>query len=97
MKNTNVYHLPDGFKINTVPPDYSLSIDLMDVNVNYQQKDNVVQIDSAYATKRAMIPIERYNLVKEFRAALAKKSDQYIVFKKTSDISSEAKDFINKK
>ncbi len=94
IKNTNVYHLPEGFKISSLPSNYLLSIDLMDVAVNYQQKENTVIVDSSYSTKRYTIPVDHYNQVRDFRKELSKKNDQYIVLKKSSDISSEAKDYI---
>lgn len=94
IKNTNIYHVPDGYKVNSVPSSYSLSIDMMDVSVNYQQKDNVVQVDSSYRTKRSTIPVEHYSQVKDFRKELSKKTDQYIIFKKSTAISSEAKDWV---
>jgi hypothetical protein len=96
IKNTNIYHLPEGFKINAVPSSYSLSIDMMDVAVNYQQKDNTIQVDSSYRTKRSLIPIERYAQVKDFRKDLSKKNEQYIILKKTSEVSDQAKDWVKK-
>jgi len=96
IKNTNTYHLPDGFKVGTLPPSYSLSLEIMDASVTYQQKDQIVQVDSTYATKRCSIPIERYTQVKDFRKELAKKSEQYIILKRSSDLSPEAKSFMNK-
>jgi hypothetical protein len=96
IKNTNTYHIPEGFKMGSMPASFSLSIDLMDASVTYQQKENTVQVDTAYATKRCSIPLDRYNQVRDFRKELDKKDNQYVVLKKTSDLSPEAKDFIKK-
>jgi hypothetical protein len=94
IKNSNTYHIPDGFKITSLPSNYTLSVDLMDVAVNYLQKDNIVEINSVYRTKRCNIPVDRYAQVKDFRKELFKKVDQYIILKKASDLSSEAKDWV---
>ncbi|MBF0491016.1 MAG: transglutaminase domain-containing protein, partial [Candidatus Omnitrophica bacterium] len=95
IRNTNTYYLPEGYKINSAPASYSLSIDSLDVAVNYSQKDNTIKVDSSYITKRCSIPIERYNQVKDFRKELSKKNDQYIVLKTASDLSNDAKKFMN--
>lgn len=96
IKNTNIYKLPDGFKTDTLPPSYSLSVDLMEASVKYQQKEETIQVDSSYRTKRALIPTETYPQIKNFRKELAKKNEEYIILKKSSNIPSEAKDFIRK-
>ena len=95
IKNINTYHVPEGFKVNFIPPSYSLSIDLMDVQANYQNKENSVEIVSSYRTKRCSMPAERYGQVKDFRKDLFKKNDQYIILKKSFDINPQAKDRIN--
>ena len=96
IKNDNVYHLPDGFQIDFVPSSYSLSSDLMDVFVNYLKKDSTVEIHSLYRTKRSVIPPERYSQLRDFRKDLFKKTDQYVVLKKSFEVSTEAKDWVKK-
>ncbi len=95
MKTVNTYHVPEGFNVNFVPPSYSLSVDMMDVQANYQSTENTVEIASAYHIKRANVPIERYGQVKDFRKDLFKKNDRYIILKKSSDVSPQAKERIN--
>ena len=94
IKNINIYHVPSGFKIDSTPSNYSLSSDLIDVAVNYLRKEDAVEINTTYRTKRCMIPPERYIQVKDFRKELFKKSDQYVILKKTSDVAPEAKDWV---
>ena len=96
IKNFNTYHLPEGFKVDSLPETYSLSSDLMDVSANYLKKDNNIEIDSAYHIKRGTIDLEKYNIIRDFRKELSKKLDQYVVLKKSSEISSEAKDWVKK-
>jgi len=96
IKNSNTYHVPEGFKINFVPSNYSLSGDLMEMTTNYSQKDNLIEIDSTYRIKRCSVPVERYPQLRDFRMELSKKTDQYIILKKSSDISPEAKDWVKK-
>ncbi|MBI3602702.1 MAG: DUF3857 domain-containing transglutaminase family protein [Candidatus Omnitrophica bacterium] len=94
VKNINIYHIPDGFKVNFMPSNYALTIDLMDVSANYLKKDNTVGVDSTYRTKRSIVAVNRYQQVRDFRKELFKKNDQYVVLKKTSSLPPEAKDWI---
>ena len=95
IKNDNTYHMPDGFKIDFVPSNYSLGMEFMEVAATFSKKDDkTVEVSTIYRAKRAQIPVDHYAQVKDFRKQLFKKNDQYIVLKKSSDISPEAKDFI---
>ncbi len=94
IKNINIYHIPDGFKVDFVPSNYSLTIDLMEVSANYLKKEDTVEVDSAYLIKRTTIPVERYSQVRDFRKELFTKSDQYIILKKSSNVPSQAKEWI---
>ncbi len=94
IKSNNTYRIPDGFKVDFVPANYSLDTDLMNVSVNYFKKDNTVEINSIYNTKRCSIVPEHYQEVRNFRKELAPKNNQYVVLKKTSSLEPEAKDWI---
>ncbi len=98
IKNVNTYHIPDQFKVNFLPQSYTMSIDFMDVEVDYQNKENFIEITSNYHTKRCTIPAERYGQLKNFAKDLFKKNDQYIVLKKSSEPepTGEAKEAVKK-
>ncbi len=95
IKNTNTYHIPAGYVIDFLPADYDLGIDFLDVSMHYTKGDAQVVVDGVSRMKRATVSSSRYEEVKAFRNELYKKNDQYIVLKKTN-VSSEAKDWIQK-
>ncbi|MBI4308946.1 MAG: DUF3857 and transglutaminase domain-containing protein [Candidatus Omnitrophica bacterium] len=94
IKNTNVYHVPEGYKVDFVPENYKLGIDFVDVSADYANGGSAVTVNTEYRMKRASMPPQRYGQVKQFRDELTKKDDQYIVLKKKSQLANEAKEWI---
>ena len=80
--NRNTYHIPEGLKINFIPPDYNLTTDFMQVSTKYTKGDGTITVESIYHLKRATIPVQGYADVKKFRDELDKKNELYIVLKK---------------
>jgi len=96
IRNTNTYHVPDGYKIDFVPQDFKMSIDFVDVSANYDAKGDSVTVNTVYRMKRALIPAQRYPEIRDFRKELSKKSDQYIILRQRSHASSQAKEWFKK-
>jgi|GEM_PF-207834 len=96
VKNTNTYHVPEGYQVNFVPQDYQLGVDFMDVSADYRKDGQTVVVNSLTRMKRARVAPQRYGEVKALRNELYKKNDQYIVLKAVSQVSPEAKDWIKK-
>ena len=82
IQNTNVYHLPAGYAIDFLPPNYKLSVDFADINAEYVGADAMATVKTAYRFKRATVPANRYQEIKNFRADVYKKNDQYVVLRK---------------
>ena len=96
VKNTNTYRFPDTFNIDSLPQAYDLNNEFMQVIVGYKKDGNSVTAEALYRTKRALLDPSRYDEVKKFRDELLKKNDQYVVLKRKSNISADAKDWIKK-
>jgi len=92
--NRNTYHIPEGLKINFVPPDYDLRSDFMEASVKYTKDDGTITVESIYHLKRATIPRQGFADVKKFREELDKKNDMYIVLKKLSNVGPETESWI---
>ncbi len=92
--NRNTYHIPEGLKINFVPPDYNLETDFMQVSVKYTKGDGTITVESVYHLKRATIPVQGFADVKKFRDELDKKNELYIVLKKKSNVAPETETWI---
>ncbi|MBI3314919.1 MAG: transglutaminase domain-containing protein, partial [Candidatus Omnitrophica bacterium] len=96
VKNTNTYHVPEGYQVNFVPKDYQMGIDFMDVSADYRKDGQTVVVNTLTRMKRARVSPQRYGEVKAFRNELYKKNDQYIVLKAKSQVSPQAKDWVKK-
>lgn len=96
IENTNIYHVPEGFKVDFVPANYALNIDFAQVSGDFRQSADSVTVNTVYRLKRARIESKRYGEVRKFRQELYKKNDQYIILKKKSTASDQAKDWVNK-
>ncbi len=94
IKNSNTYHIANGLKVDFVPADYDLQTNFMQVTTKYTQGDNTVTVESIYRLKRAVLPAQAYAEVKKFRDELDKKSQQYIVLKKKSNLAPETKTWV---
>jgi hypothetical protein len=92
--NRNTYHIPDGLKINFVPPDYDLATDFMQVSTKYTKGDGTITVESIYHLKRATIPVQGYGDVKKFRDELDQKSELYIVLKKITNVTPQAASWV---
>lgn len=93
--NSNVYHVPEGYKIDFLPKDYNLRIDFAEVTGAYKvDQEGAISVDTEYRMQRAKVPAERYKEITDFREALFKKNDQYVVLKKKEQTSEQAKDWI---
>ena len=92
--NRNTYHIPEGLKINFVPPDYNLKTDFMQATVKYTKGDGTITVESIYRLKRATIPRQGFAGVKKFREELDKKNGMYIVLKKKSNVEPETENWI---
>ena len=97
VKTTNVYRIPEGFKLDFLPKDYKLSVDFFEVEVSYAAGDNnTVTVNSIYRMKRALLPPQRYSEVKQFRAQIDKHNAQYVVLRKKADVAPQAQEWLNK-
>ncbi len=96
IQNTSVYHIPQGYKVDFVPKDFQLNIDFVDISSTFRNDKDTVTANSMYRMKRAEIPPQRYAEVKKFREQLYQRTEQYIVLKKSSSITDQAKDWIKK-
>jgi hypothetical protein len=94
--NCNTYHIPEGLKINFIPPDYDLKTDFMEASVKYTKGDGTVLVESAYQLKRITIPKQGFADVKKFRDELDKKSELYIILQKKSNVAPETETWIKK-
>ncbi len=92
--NRNTYHIPEGLKINFVPPDYNLATDFMRATTKYTKGDGTITVESIYHLKRAAIPLQGFADVKKFRDELDKKNGLYIVLKKKTNVAPEAETWI---
>ena len=92
--NRNTYHIPDGMKINFIPPDFDMSSAFMQVTTKYTKGDGTITVESIYHLKRANIPVQGFADIKKFREELDKKYGLYIVLKKKSGISSDTENWI---
>jgi hypothetical protein len=95
--NRNTYHIPEDLKIIFVPSDYDLESDFMQADVKYTKGDGSITVESTYRLKRAAIPRQGFAGVKKFRDELEKKSEQYIVLKKKSNVAPETENWIKNK
>ena len=92
--NRNTYHIPEGLKINFIPPDYDLTADFMRASTKYTKGDGTITVESIYHLKRATIPTQGYADVKKFREELDKKNELYLVLKKKTNVAAEAESWI---
>ena len=92
--NRNTYHIPEGLKINFVPPDYNLKTDFMQATVKYIKGDGTITVESVYHLNRATIPKQGFGEVKKFRDELDKKNALYIVLKKKTNAAPETETWI---
>ncbi len=96
VNNVNEYHWPEEYDIESIPENYDLNTDFMQVAVTYTKRDKSVIVHSRYRTKRLLLEAKRYGEVKTFRDNLMAKNDLYVILKKKSNVSPEAKDWIKK-
>ncbi len=96
IQNTNIYEVPDGFAVDFIPPDYDLSVDFSSVSAKYIKSENSVSVTTELRLKRALIDAKRYKEVQDFRKQLYSKNDQYIVLKRKTAVSDNAKEWVNK-
>jgi ATP-dependent DNA helicase PIF1 len=94
IRNHNMYHIPEGLKLEFVPSDYDLEMNFMQVSTKYTRGDNTVTQESTYRLKRATIPTHAYPQVKKLRDELNKKNQEYIVLRKKSNLAPEAKTWL---
>ncbi len=96
MQDTNTYHVPDGFAVDSMPENYHLSIDFMEISADYRRDGEKVVTNRLLRIKRNKLPPQRYPEVRDFRRQIAQKSDKYIILKAKSQTTPEAKEWINK-
>ncbi len=95
--NRNTYHIPDGLKLNFVPPDYSLKTDFMQASVRYIKGEGAITVESKYRLNRTSIPKQGFAEVKKFRDELDNKNGLYIILKKLSNVTPETENWIKSK
>jgi hypothetical protein len=94
--NRNTYHIPESLKINYIPPDYSFDTPYMQASVSYARGDGTITVESRCRLKRATIPKQGFDQVKQIRDELDKKSESYIIIQKKTSITPEAESWIKK-
>lgn len=78
------YHIPDNFEISHLPKDLDLDSGIMSYQRSYQVKDKEITVKEITRWKRAELPVEDYQEVKDFFNEIERKTTQRIMLKKSN-------------
>lgn len=98
IKNTNVYHFPDGYKLDFLPKSYELAVDFARTSTDYTSggEDNTVTVTGIYRTMRATVGPQQYKKIQQFAVDMAKSNNQYVVLRRKADVAPQTKEWLNK-
>lgn len=70
MRETATFNLPNGFVVDEMPDAVNLEMPFGRYQTKYEIKDNKLVFTRSLVTKRTIVPIEKYNTVKDFYAKI---------------------------
>ncbi len=87
VQNTIVYHIPANFKIDSIPENYDLKNDILEISRTFESPESdksTIKLTDIYRTKRGSLPKEKYPELQGIWEAFRKNSEKYIILKKTN-------------
>lgn len=82
MKETVVFNLPAGFVVDEMPDAVNLEMPFGKYTTSYEVKENKLYFTRSLTTTRTMIPVDKYNQVKDFYAKMRNAEQSPVVLLK---------------
>jgi len=83
LRETTTFSLPQGFVVDEMPDAVSIETPFGKYNTRYEVKDNKLVFTRSLITTRTMVPVEKYNSVKDFYSKiLAAEQSPVVLLKK---------------
>lgn len=79
VKETAVFALPDGFAVDEMPSPVNLETTFGKYTTTYEVKANKLYFTRAYVLNRALLPVEKYSIAREFFTAVRQAEQSQVV------------------
>lgn len=82
----NIYkstiEIPDGYKVESIPENYSVNNDIITINCTAQKNDNIIELSAHYSLKKELYAAEDYEKLKESFTDIIKHFSEMVVLVK---------------
>lgn len=75
-------NIPEGYKIITIPENYTIDNKQVSIKLNYTQSDDSIKLNAMYKLKKAVYKTSEYSNLKYFMRMIINKFNEQIVFEK---------------